>query len=184
MNVKRVLGNLGLPDTPAGRRAYQEQMEEFVAEVRAQRGRAVRKEIDEVWKELQNDWCFGDADFRDRMLELMERVLKEKGKAGYDGGSVREHNERQAEALIQRALDDLELAPEQLNGLRKTDPRKQAIAWLVRRQTAVRNHWVSDRLMMGHEVNVSQSVRRVADATSGELRNLRTQLEKILNSKV
>jgi hypothetical protein len=90
--------------------------------------------------------------------------------------TVREHNARRADELIQQALDKLGPEVEDLGGLRKSDVRKQAIAWLVRGQTSAGNQWVSDRLKMGHDVNVSQSVRRISEAARGELRRMRTHL--------
>jgi hypothetical protein len=67
------------------------------------------------------------------------------------------------------------LTPDQLPSLRKTDPRKQAVVWLIRKHTTVRNAWVSEALRMGHEVNVSQSVSRVDRAESPDLARLKAK---------
>jgi hypothetical protein len=117
------------------------------------------------------------------MLDQVAVLVDRKGAAAYDGAAVRAHGERHAEDLLAGALHELGLVAGELEGMKKTDIRKQAIAWLVRRETSVRNHWLSQRLNMGHDVNVSQSVRRVSDASSGELWRLRKQLVEKLKSK-
>ena len=43
-----------------------------------------------------------------------------------------------------------------------------------------RDRWIGERLAMGHETRVSQSVRAVADAEHGELLTLRRSLERML----
>ena len=78
------------------------------------------------------------------------------------------------------ALDVVGLSPPDLPKLRKNDPRKQAVAWLLRKRTTARNRWLSERLAMGHETRVSQSVRAVAQAENGELLALRQVLEGTL----
>jgi hypothetical protein len=72
---------------------------------------------------------------------------------------------------------------EELPALSKTDRRKQAVAWLLRKNTTVSNRWVSERLGMGHEVNVSQSVRRVEAATQDDLARWRKAVRQTLTSK-
>ena len=84
-------------------------------------------------------------------------------------GPIREHQRHTAEQLLALGLTAVGLALEQLPALPKTDPRKQAVAWLIRKNTTVRNAWVSKALSMGHEVNVSQSVSRVDQVLSPEL---------------
>jgi hypothetical protein len=61
--------------------------------------------------------------------------------------------------------------------MRKNDPRKQAVAWLLRKHTTVRNRWLSDRLAMGHQTRVSQAVRAVGQAEVGQLVCLRETVE-------
>ncbi len=87
--------------------------------------------------------------------------------------------------LLALALETVRLSSSELTRLRKRDARKQAVAWLLRKYTTVRNptvrnRWIGERLAMGHETRVSQSVRAVADAEHGELLTLRQSLERML----
>jgi BarA-like signal transduction histidine kinase len=52
------------------------------------------------------------------------------------------------------------------------------VAWLIRKNTTVRNAWVSEALSMGHEVNVSQAVSLVDQALLPELAQLKAAVEK------
>ena len=65
LETGRVLGNLGLRDTVAGRREYALYMEERVGELR---GRAGRKAFDADWKELRHGWYAGDDEFKTNLL--------------------------------------------------------------------------------------------------------------------
>ena len=40
--------------------------------------------------------------------------------------------------------------------MRKADPRKAAVAILLRKRTAVANGWIAERLAMGHASTVSR----------------------------
>jgi hypothetical protein len=57
---------------------------------------------------------------------------------------------------------------------------KQAVAWLLRKHTTVRNRWLSEQLAMGPETRISQAVRAVARANDGELLSLPRALEETL----
>ena len=82
--------------------------------------------------------------------------------------------------LLALALETVRLSSSDLTRLCKSDARKQAVAWLLRKYTTVRNRWIGARLAMGHETRVSQSVRAVANAEHGELLTLRQSLERML----
>jgi REP element-mobilizing transposase RayT len=183
LEVQRVLGNLTLRDDSAGRRAYRVHMEEYVAEVRGDRGAEARNDAAEEWRELRDGWCFGGSDFHSAMLERVGAFVEGKQANAYNGAMVREYREKRAEALLERGMTLLGLSWNELEALKKTDERKQVLAWLVRRHTSVRNRWVCEKLRMGHEVNVSQSVRRVAEDQDQRLVTLRRRITKALRSK-
>lgn len=183
LRVDRVLANLGLEDTRRGRRLYGEHLEQLVGIERGDKGRKAAAEQQVEWKHHRRGWCFGSEAFRDQMLEKLEEILGPKGRGGYSGAAVRAHDEREAEELVVKALAELGLGEEALAGMNKTDERKRAIAWALRTRTHVRNRWISDRLVMGHEVNVSQSVRLVRERATPELRRLHAKLLTILKSK-
>ena len=73
------------------------------------------------------------------------------------------------------------LNTKELQATRKSDPRKQVIAWLVRTQTTVTNRWVSNELNMGHEMNVSKAVRLVEE---GERKKALARLKKALGKRL
>ncbi len=95
------------------------------------------------------------------------------------GAGMREVDEREAGRLLSEGMRLLKLKADQLEGLAKNDSRKQALAWLVRMQTSVRNAWVCDQLRMGHVANVSRGVKRMREKGSKEVRGLRKKLSSI-----
>jgi len=44
-------------------------------------------------------------------------------------------------------------------GIRKGDPRKVAIAIIIKRHTSVSNLWMAERLGMGHDRSVSRLIK-------------------------
>jgi hypothetical protein len=82
-----------------------------------------------------------------------------------------------ARKLLAAGLEALGLHAEDLCRTRKSDGRKQLLAWLVRRQTTMRNKWISQELQMGHEINVSRAVSRVARGEDKELMRLKKRVE-------
>lgn len=161
--VDRVLGELGLADDRAGRRKYAVHMKELSAEMRTQRG---RKELDKEWKAIRRGWYLGSEDFRDRILERVDGVLKRGRRKSYSGTEAMAHDESAAESLVSMGLKTLGLAEKDLSGLRKLDIRKQVLAWWVRRRTMVSNRWLARRLEMGDEGNISNAIRNVAQTRS------------------
>ena len=55
--------------------------------------------------------------------------------------------------------------------LRKSDPRKAAVAILLRKRIAVANGWIAERLAMGHASTVSR-LAKDEFANSQALQNL------------
>jgi len=70
------------------------------------------------------------------------------------------------------------LSSEELIALKKSDPRKMVVAWLIRRNTAVRNEWISDPLHMGRVSKLSCFVKQVEDAESGILLELTKKVKR------
>jgi hypothetical protein len=174
---------LGLEDTRSGRRLYRAFLEEQAAVVRGLQGRKAQVAQKEDWQELGRGWCLGGEAFRERMLDKLEELAGPQGWCGYAGPEVRACDEQTAERLAQQALVALGLDEEDLSGLKKSDPRKRVVAWLLRSRTGVTNRWVSERLAMGHDVNVSQSTRMVREGASAELRRLQRQAMAALKIK-
>jgi hypothetical protein len=76
--------------------------------------------------------------------------------------------------MIEAGLMHFGLRPEDLTDLPKGDPRKLAIATVVREHSAVSNRWLADALQLGH-------ASRLSHATMKEPRVV--QMAKILERK-
>jgi hypothetical protein len=180
LRVDRVLAALELGDTAGGRRAYAGHIGQRSREAMGGDGAS---ELRRQWEAIRRGWCLGSEGFRVRMKQRLDGLLAANRAASYAGPAVEEHRRRSAEELLALALEAAGLSADELPVLRKTDARKQALAWLLRKNTTVSNRWVSERLYMGHEVNVSQSVRRVEAATHDDLARWRKTVCKTLKSK-
>jgi len=73
----------------------------------------------------------------------------------------------EAERLVIRGLKALGLTDESLDGLKKNCPQKYAVAWLVRRNTCVRNDWIVHRLSMGKGRNFATFLKRMEEGDFG-----------------
>ncbi len=146
----RVLGELGYPDTGEGRWQYAQRM----------RRRAV-EELDgasESQREvLRRGWCLGGAGFRERMLGLLEKAgEKLRPDKAIDATIRRSHGEEEASRLLAAAQRYFGLSEEELSALRRKDPRKLAMARLIRQRTSVSNGWLAQALSLGHASSVSR----------------------------
>jgi hypothetical protein len=147
----RVLGELGLADDGAGRRAYAERMRRrAVEELSAQ-------DESTAVAELRRGWCLGGVAFRERMLALLdgagERLTRRRET---DAPIRRSHGEDEAARLLTRGLSALGLSAEELAGLPKSDVRKTALARLIRERTIVPNQWIAHALHLGHVSRASR----------------------------
>jgi putative transposase len=145
-----VLGELGLEDTRAGWRRYAERMRQRAVE---ELSGARRMETEES----RRGWCLGGASFRERMLALLEATGEKfrRGKA-LDGAVRRSHDLEEAERLLRLGLEQFALKRSALAGLKRSDPRKIAIARLIRARTAVANEWIARELALGHVTSVNR----------------------------
>jgi hypothetical protein len=107
------------------------------------------------------------------MVESLDGVMAGEFRASFGGDPVCRHDALDAERLIQDGLWLLGLQEADLTRLKKGDLRKQVIAWMVRKNTSVKNSWIAERLEMGHASNLSRQVHEVDVSTSGELFRLR-----------
>ena len=120
LRADRLLGEHGFPEDTAANR------EEFERRLELRR----LEEVDEESLQLlRRGWCLGSAEFRGRMLELLEQGLGE-----HPSG---EHRLESADAKAGRIMKE-ELArrgwrPEDLARRRKSDPEKLAIAARMRK---------------------------------------------------
>lgn len=66
----------------------------------------------------------------------------------------------------------------QLIQTRKGDPRKVALASVVKAHTSVGNEWLAQRLAMGHDRSVSRLIRQ--DNENPQIRKLCSRIVKML----
>ena len=117
------------------------------------------------------------------MKRRLDQLLEKHQRSSYSGPTLRDHQQRTAAELLAAAPEAVGLNPQRLASTRKTDLRKQVVAWLLRKNTTIRNRWLSSQLNMGHEVNVSQAVRLIAEAKTGQRARLRKAVVKTLRPK-
>ena len=64
LRVEQVLGNMGLKETPAGRRGYGRSIRKREFEMMA---RAEPWQADKVWGRSRRGWCVGEEPFRGKL---------------------------------------------------------------------------------------------------------------------
>jgi hypothetical protein len=151
------------PDTAQGRRKWVERLDRrAAAEARENCGVASPPpETDGRLSHLRRGWYWGSQEFAERTLALGESVLKKKRHRSYRAApESRAHGEREAQRLLKKGLQAAALNPEDLGRLKGSDPRKVAIARVIRRRTTVSMSWLADHLSMRSPANVSQQIRR------------------------
>lgn len=160
----RVLGALGLADTAAGRRRYGARMAGRVEEVRHsdEPWRA-----DEAWEKIRRGWQVGGAEFQERLLDRLSLTLGKGRRESYSGESVDAHDEHAAQRWISAGMKALGLVEADWVRLRKNSAEKCALAWLVRRHTAVRTAWIKARLRMGTATGLSQRLKKLEGSRPG-----------------
>jgi hypothetical protein len=146
----RVLGELDLDDSAAGRKLYAERMRDRAADERANRNAAQNDG-------LRRGWCLGGASFRERMLGLLEKSGEKFSKAKEVEGAVRRnHDSNEARRVLVEAMSCFGMKEIDLMQSKRSDPRKVAIARLIRSRTSVSNQWIVRELSLGHVSNVSR----------------------------
>ena len=167
-------------DNAAGRKNYRSYMKLAMLEVLDPEK---IDDLEEQWNSIRRGWCLGDDTFKEKMLTPVKQFLDDKKENSYNGVLLQEHNQKIAEELVQKALSILKIREQDLSGLKKNDPAKQIIAWLVKSNTTAANQWITDRLCMGHFASVTKAVALVNRSESRVLNKLRQNFDKILESK-
>ena len=130
---------------------------------------AIRESVE---KQLKRGWYIGGESFRDQLVEMIDGSSD-----NLRGQQRRAHDEREAEHLLQLALNLLGLTEAELVDMKSNRSEKQAIAWLLKKRTTVTIVWLATRLSMGHRTNASKAISIFNHATSHEKKSLK---EKIL----
>ncbi len=125
-------------------------------------------EADQTWQEIRRGWHFGGEEFRLEILERVEGALKKGKRSSYGGEVIREHGEARAEEWIAKGMEMLGLSEADLANQKMNSSEKYALAWLARRNTAVRPAWIKERLKMGTATGFASFLGKMERAKRGE----------------
>ena len=162
--MERVLNGLGLSDTPSGRRNYRATVERRILDMHHS---SEPWKADAAWDKIRRGWCFGDSSFRQEVTGHLSGTLKSKKRESFSGAALRQHDAEAAERVLVSGMKALGVTDESLANQIKGSPEKYALAWLVRKNTCVRNGWIKQRLKMGSSTNFSAYLRRIETAKQG-----------------
>jgi len=169
---ERVFAAYALPDEGRGcRQQYGKLLAPRVGETLAQPEVAEKTQAE--WRELRRGWYLGSAAFGERLMELAERAVSGHRRSSYRAEGLLHHDEMAAEEMLTRGLLGLRWSLEEAQEAPKSDPRKQGLAWFVKRHTVVGDEWLMRRLNMGHRSNISRAVSRFNRAKEGRVRKLK-----------
>jgi REP element-mobilizing transposase RayT len=172
--IQRVLNSYGLSDDRKGLSEYQKQMQKRVLEISLSGN---PREIDEQWSHIRRGWCFGTDEFKAEMLERMD--LSSGQRDSFSGDEVGAHDEMDAERLIVDGMKALGLKESQMTELRKGAEEKALLAWLVRKNSAVSNAWIADRLKMGRADCLSRYPKIIELSQDKRIQQFKAELLKI-----
>ena len=153
-------------DDARSRRTYAEYLEGRAREARLGRG-AVAED-----RRIRRGWILGSSQFRDRMLDLLGRGDL-RSADNYRGEQRQMHGQRQAERCIAAVLGETGMTEAGLLSLNSTRIEKQAVAWILKRNTVVTGQWIAERLQMGHRVNASRAIHQFAANTTRQAKTLK-----------
>jgi hypothetical protein len=176
LEVKRVLGNLGLKDDGRGRDAYGRYMQERLIELRTKKG---RKLYAALWKGIRHGWCIGGESFEAEMLERVKTAVAGGQRESYSGLEMVKHDQDEAERLVRAGMKVLGVRNEELEGRRKGAMEKKLLAWLVKSRAMVSHRWVADRLKMGVAANVGKYAKEASEAKHSDIVHLRERLANV-----
>ena len=89
------------------------------------------------------------------------------------------HDEHVAVRLLDESCRITGLKLDMKERLRKNDSRKQVIAWLLFKKTAMGQEWIAEQLGMGNRVNVSRAIKEVDESDKGEVLKWRKELAEM-----
>jgi putative transposase len=160
----------------ADRRAYGKYLQRRVEESWTEQTGRKAREAGELLKELRSGWILGGEAFRDRMLDRAAAVVREKKRESFTGEELRAYDESAAKKLLKSGLRALGETLGSVRPMRCNDPRKQALAWLIKGNTMVGDEWVTRELDMGHRSNVSRAVSAFRSESSRAISRLKRKL--------
>jgi len=173
--VNRMLNNFQWLDNRRGLDAFQLMLEKRALEVYSSEH---PMHFDERWKKIRRGWYLGDHDFGKKMEELVDERISQYDRRSYLGDQTKKHDEAEAQRLLIFGLNALGLDEIGLPSLKKGSRQKKVIAWLIRRNTSVKNDWICEKLSMGRGSNLARHVRDVEGATDPQIMKMCKMIKK------
>src|SRR4030042_1829387 len=164
-------------DNISGRKKYAERMNLLVSQLLKTKG---KKQFEEEWNRLRQGWYLGDDKFKEKLLKYTREIINGKKRESYTGDSKRSHDEQTAVELMEKALKLFSIKRTDLQLMKKSDPKKQVIAWLLKTKTSVPNIWIAEQLHMGFRTSISNAVKNIRENKNKELKNLHAILTNTL----
>jgi hypothetical protein len=106
-------------------------------------------------KKIRRGWCYGSPEFRQELLEQMDKGF---GKH-HDGPERHESAVAKAERLLREELRRRNWGAEDLARRRKGDRQKAKIALRLRQETTMTWDWIAEKLAMGAGAYAANCVR-------------------------
>jgi putative transposase len=151
--------------------AYREKLERFMR-FEEDPLAGMRGEFD---KQIKRGWFIGTESYRKKLEEKLRGKTKNDN---YRGGQREDHGPSEAERLWLEGLQYLGIVEAELLSAKSTRMEKQALAWLIKKNTSVTGNWIADRLEMGHPSTASKAINRFARDKSRQATRLRNRLLK------
>jgi len=157
----RGLEALGYADTVAGRRRMVEDLDRRVLEEGERSGLVEEPEKrDARTSDLRRGWYWGRQEFGEKLRKMLGKKMKQTKSRAYRRGPERlAHGLDRAEELVAGGLAAAGMDGSELARVAGSDPRKVALAKIVRERTTANLTWVAERLMMGGAANAGHYVR-------------------------
>ena len=169
---EKVLKTWGLNEAETGcHGAYRDKLERFMR-FEEDPLAGMRGEID---KQIKRGWFIGTETYRKKLEALLIGQTKNDN---YRGGQREDHGPFEAERLWQEGLVLLGVSEADVLYAKSTRMEKQALAWLIKKNSSVTGSWIAERLEMGHPSTASKAINRFARDKSRQASRIRNRLVK------
>ncbi len=167
---EKVMRTWGLTEGETwSQRGYREKLERFMR-FEEDPAAGMRGEFD---KQIKRGWYIGSEEFRERLVALL---MGRSRNDNYRGEQRRDHGPAEAERLWREGAKLLGVEEAELLNAKSTRMEKQALAWLIKKNTSVKGKWIADRTGMGHPSTASQAINRFARDNSRAATRIRKKL--------
>jgi len=125
-------------------------------------------------------WYIGSEEFRERLGTILVRQGQSDNLRGEQKPA---HGASEAERIWREGLELLGGEEMELLNAKSTRMEKRALAWLMKKNTAVTVKWIAERTEMGHASTASLAINRFARDSSRKAIRMRGKLIKELIEK-